>query len=111
MESNGLQIGITLGGLGLFGLAYAALVRHVTIKKMEGQTAYMVVVGVFVTVVGNPLAPETLRYCKTNPPELPNETVFPAATAAVVTAVCAALPMLMVVCTVLVAEIPPVAAL
>jgi hypothetical protein len=52
MESNGIQIGVTLGGLGLFGLAYAALVRHVTSKKVEGQTAYLVAVGVFVTVVG-----------------------------------------------------------
>lgn len=52
MESNGLQTGITLGGLVLFGVAYAALVGHISRRKVEGQTASLVVVGVLVTVLG-----------------------------------------------------------
>jgi uncharacterized membrane protein YhaH (DUF805 family) len=52
MDSNGTQIGLTLGGLAVFGTLYALTVRHLAAKGVHGQTAYLVTFGVLVTVVG-----------------------------------------------------------
>jgi hypothetical protein len=42
--------GLTLAALFIFGLAYAALVRHISKVGMQGQTAYAVIGGVAVTL-------------------------------------------------------------
>ena len=48
---NWTVFGLTLAGLALFSVLYALLTRWMSIKDVEGQTAWMVVVGVTVTVV------------------------------------------------------------
>ena len=43
--------GLTLAGLFLFGIAYASLVRWMARHGIAGQTAYVVAVGVGITVL------------------------------------------------------------
>jgi hypothetical protein len=43
---------LTIISLFLFGVLYAAFVRHLARQSVEGQTAYLVVVGVGVTLLG-----------------------------------------------------------
>jgi len=43
-------LGAVLAGEFFFGILYAALVRWLSKKEVEGQTAYLVVLGVFVSV-------------------------------------------------------------
>lgn len=50
---NQLTFGITLAALLVFGIAYAMLVRHMSNKKVSGQTAYMVVGGVAVALIAS----------------------------------------------------------
>lgn len=47
-----LTFGLTLALLFIFGLGYAALVRLMARRGVQGQTAYTVVGGVAVTVLG-----------------------------------------------------------
>lgn len=46
---NWLIFGLVLAGLNLFGWLFAALVRNMAKRRVEGQTAWLVVVGVAVT--------------------------------------------------------------
>ena len=44
---------LTLAGLFFFGIAYAFLVRWMADRKVEGQTAYVVIGGVAVALIGS----------------------------------------------------------
>lgn len=48
---NWHEIAPTLIGLFIFGFAFAVLIRWGSKKKVEGQTAWAVAIGVFVTVL------------------------------------------------------------
>ena len=50
MEINWLVFGLTLAALFLFAVIYAYLTRQMVIRKVEGQTVWMVVGGVSVVV-------------------------------------------------------------
>lgn len=51
-DVNWLTFGLVLAALFLFGCLYAALVRFMAKRGSDGQTAWMVVVGVAVTLFG-----------------------------------------------------------
>ena len=48
---NWTVFSLTLASLFLFAVSYAYLTRQMVIRKVEGQTAWMVVIGVTVVVV------------------------------------------------------------
>ena len=48
---NWTMFSLTLAALFAFGILYALLVRWVSIKQIEGQTAWAVVIGVTVTLL------------------------------------------------------------
>ena len=51
-DVNWLTFGLVLAGLVLFGCLYAALVRFMAHRGADGQTAWMVVGGVAITLCG-----------------------------------------------------------
>jgi hypothetical protein len=51
MSTNWTEIALTLVILFGFGVAYALVVRHMAQRGVEGQTAYLVVFGVGMTVL------------------------------------------------------------
>ena len=51
-DVNWLTFGLVLAGLVLFGCLYAGLVRFMAKRGADGQTAWMVVGGVAVTLLG-----------------------------------------------------------
>lgn len=53
MDMNQPVFGITLAALLFFGILYAMLVRHMSINKVSGQTAYVVVGGVAVALIAS----------------------------------------------------------
>ena len=53
MALNWLAIGLTLAVLFIFGTGYAWIVRWMSKNSIEGQTAYVVVIGVSVTVLAS----------------------------------------------------------
>ena len=52
-DVNWLTFGFVLAGLVLFGCFYAALVRFMAKRGADGQTAWMVVGGVAITLCGS----------------------------------------------------------